>query len=96
MAGSVNMGPDTFIDPQLTIPDLLLLENLLRDCDRKTSTKAAHDRGTQSNGATRPHPHVVKTENGTPGITFLVIAHNIHKRLTKLSNSISGWPILRI
>jgi len=32
------MQPDTFIDPSLTVPDLLLLKNLLRDIDRHDSS----------------------------------------------------------
>jgi hypothetical protein len=36
------INPDDFIDPYLTTPDLLVLENLLRDIDR--SEEKHHER----------------------------------------------------
>lgn len=36
------MSPDTFIDPNLTVPDLLVLQNLLED------VKNAHAHGSEA------------------------------------------------
>jgi hypothetical protein len=51
------MSPDTFIDPQLTTPDLLVLNNLLKDIENYRSpangriSGTARKRVTKSNGA---------------------------------------------
>jgi len=44
------INPDSFIDPYLTTPDLLVLENLLRDIDRSGEEQCKARSVTQPNG----------------------------------------------
>jgi hypothetical protein len=58
------MDPNTFIDPYLTHPDLIVLKNLLRDIERRELLTSKQLKGSE-NGTVEHSNGVLKSKNGS-------------------------------